>query len=191
MKNLEIPIYKTKEEVYSELDEILSYIPSNDVYLAHFKTPEFVAEELIHSVVKHESIRDTEKNLSNYSIPIIPELNYKIATCIFSENSKTKGLRRHFHYPKTTLPTITIGKKIYQGIDDVEFKFYRKNSPPDITLKDDFVLRFDSCTLPHEILVNGNDRSIWLFIVIEHCGPIDLELVRDFYNCKEIYNYHE
>lgn len=191
MTKLLIPKYQSKEELYNDLDGVISYISYEDVYLAHFKTEEFLAEEKVHNIASPYSIRNTPKQLNGFNVPVIPGLTYKIATCFFSENRKTFGLKKHFHLPRTQLPTITIGKKVYDGKDDVTFKFYRRNSPPDIVLKDDFVLRFDSCSLPHEIQVNTDDQSVWLFIVIEHCGPIDLSLVKDFYDCDVIHNYYE
>lgn len=190
MTKLEIPTYKTKTEAYTDLDTVISYIPREDVYLSHFKTEDFIRTEEIYSVIEKFSIRSTTKDLSNYSIPVMPGLEYKIGTCIFSENGKTIGLRKHIHFPKTELPTITVGKKVFTGKDDVMFKFYRRNAPPDINLTDDFVLRFNSCTLPHEITVPDNEQSIWLFIVFEHCNLVDPEEVKNFYNCKKVYDYY-
>lgn len=191
MTSLQIPTYTTKPEAYARLDEVMSYIPYSGVHLSHFKTPEFRTVEDKFRTASETSIRNTDKYLAEYHIPIMSGFEYKIATCIFSENSKTIGLRKHIHLPKTTLPTITIAKKIFQGKDNVSFAFYRKNSPPQIQMTQDFVLRFNSCTMPHSVEVPDNDQSIWLFIVFEHCNEVDLDAVRDFYNCKEIYDYHE
>jgi hypothetical protein len=191
MTNLKLPTYSSKEEFYKEIDYVLSEIPAEEVFLAHFKTPEFVIEEDKHKVINRYSIRTTEKNLERYQITTPAELSYKIATCFFSENSKTLGLKKHFHLPKTDLPTITIGKKIYSGKDEVQFKFYRKNGPPDFILESDFVVRFDSCRTPHSIDVNDGDQSIWLFIVYEHCGDVDLEIIKRHFNCNKIYDYYE
>lgn len=191
MTSLQLPIYSSKEEAYASLDQVVSYIPYSDVYLSHFKTPEFKKIEAEAKTASETSIRNTDKYLDDYSIPIVPGLNYKIATCIFSENSKTLGLRKHIHLPKTNLPTVTIAKKIYNGNDDVSFVFHRKNSPPNIQMTRDFVLRFNSCTMPHSVEVKDNTQSIWLFIVLEHCSDIDLEQVREFYNCEQIYDYYE
>jgi len=190
MKRLEIPTYDTKAEAFADIDTLQTYIPREDVFLSHFKTDDFITTEAIHSVIEKFSIRSTTKDLSTYSIPVMPGLEYKIGTCIFSENSKTYGLRKHIHLPKTALPTITIGKKVFLGKDDVTFNFYRRTAPPNISLSEDFVLRFDSCTLPHEIIVPDTDQSIWLFIVLEHCNDVSLEEVRDFYGCKVIYDYY-
>lgn len=190
MTSISIPTYLNKSDAYSALDGMLSYLPRVGMHLASFKTDEFVNEEKKHGLIPATSIRNTNINMSDASIPVIPGLEFKVGTCIFSENRLSLGLAKHIHLPKTDLPTITIGKKVYNGADDVMFRFLRRNSPPDINLTEDFVLRFNSSVLTHEIVVPNDEQSIWLFIVIEHCSDIDLEEVRKFYDCKAIYDYY-
>lgn len=187
MTPLLIPQYASKEQFYSDVEPLLFYIEREQVWLAHFKTPEFSHVDEIYNISKN-TIRNSKANLPNYNIPV-EGLSYKIGTCIFSENSKTKGLKKHIHLPKTDLPTVTIGKKIYLGSDDTTFNFYRKNAPLDFTLTDDFVLRFNSSYLPHDVIVPDDNQSIWLFIVLEHCENINLNHIKDFYNCRKIYDY--
>ena len=191
MTSLQIPIYSNKADVYLSLDQVMSYIPYSDVYLSHFKTPEFREVEEKFKTASETSIRNTDKYLTDYQIPVMQGLEYKIATCIFSENSRTVGLRKHIHLPKTNLPTITVAKKIFQGDDNVSFAFHRKNSPPSIQMTKDFVLRFNSCTMPHSVEVPDTGQSIWMFIVFEHCNEVDLNAVKNFYDCEEIYDYYE
>jgi len=190
MKNISVPIYPTKNEAYDRLDGMLKHLAKEDVYLASFKTKEFLEEERKHGIIPEASIRNTDATMPEASVHVIPGLTFKVGTCLFSENRKSLGLSRHIHLPKTDLPTITIGKKIFKGEDKVMFNFYRRTAPPNINLTEDFVLRFNSTILPHEIVVPDDKQSIWLFIVLEHCGDIDLEDVRKFYNCEAIYDYY-
>lgn len=194
MKQLLIPKYLSKEEVYTDLDKILSYIEREDVWLAHFKTPFFNQIENQYKTIEDSSmgssIRNSDLCLDNYQIRVPMELEFKIATCIFSENRKTLGLKKHIHLPKTALNTITIAKKVFQGNDDVHFNFYRKNGPPNIHMTEDFVLRFDSTKLSHDITVPDSDQTIWLFTVFEHCkDDIDLEYIKNMFECEKIYDY--
>lgn len=190
MTTLSIPNYSSKEEAYKDLDLVCSNIVDlikEDFFLSRFKPKVFKEIEKESGLILERSMRNSDNVLHNFEIIVPNNIKFKIGTIIFSENSKSKGLKTHLHFPYTNLPTVTIGKKIFQGKDDVVFTFNR-GKIRSINLKDDFVLQFNSCRTPHSVDVLDDEQSIWMFIVLEHCENVILEDIRTHFDCKEIYD---